>query len=206
MIEQDIKWVPVDGSSSELGYMQEAATMVEEWLAESPGSKDKPIDEILDPEYRGVFIFPDDGDGNPDFTQPPLAYVAQRAISPPNQVWNPNHFDSHLTTTPALHEISSLIVNPDWQGNGLGYKLINEYKDYLIEQFGDGIDLVAIAHQNGSSSVFEKAGFQPVHSLVFTQTVEIDTETLDRQQDLQRRITDGQLAGKVLMAYGASIN
>lgn len=204
MSEISTHWEPVSAESADVGQLQKAAALVEQWLAESEGTKDKPFEEILDPNYNGVFLFALTDEGGVDYESGPLAFVAERFISPAAQVWNPVHPDRHLKSVPELHEISSLIVNPSWQGQGIGGELIEQYKGYLLDLFGEQIDLVAIAHVNGSSSVFAKAGFSEVTSVWTEQTVDTDPGAMENAKNLQKRIADGQAAGKIIMAYSLS--
>jgi GNAT superfamily N-acetyltransferase len=203
MIEQDIKVESVTKESKEQAHMQAAAQLVETWLTESPGSKDKPINEILDPIYNGTFIFLRDVDGNPDYSSGPLAFISQRQIVPKHTVWNPKHYGIDVEEATALHEISSLVVSPDWQGKGLGTDLVTTFTEELLELYGD-ISLVAIAHP-GSAPLFEKAGFSEQTGMVFGQWVDPDA-VLPAEAEFNSRVQAGQMAGKVLMAYGASIN
>lgn len=200
MIEQDIKWVEVGANSADNPQMQKAALLIEEWLASSPGAKDKPVDEILDPEFKGVFWFleKESEDGwVADLELVPVAFVAQRALVYAYESWDPKVYSLDGNPT-ALREISSLIVNPDWQGQGIGSELIDAYTQYLLEQ-RPTTALVAVAHP-GSVPAFNRAGYNQVPLPDYGS---VDTFS---EQNLIDRVKAGEAAGKVLMAHGASIN
>jgi len=132
MLNHGIELTTVSDRSAELANVRQAAEEVVGWLADSPDAADKPMDEILDPQFLGMFAF-SKGEA--------IAYVAQRQIEP------------------LLREIGSLVVKPNWRRKGFGTRLLDTYAYDLQTNTFPGSALVAVVHA-GSQPVFEAVGFE----------------------------------------------
>lgn len=137
---------PVTEQSVQYLWLQKAAQTVEDWLTDSESSADKPWQEILDPELAGIFVFATEG--NPWGIQPmePVAYISQQEIAHAKE------------DKPAIHEITSVVVNPNLRGKGIGTALVADYAMDLQEFQFKQPTLVALASEE-SFKLFDKAKF-----------------------------------------------
>lgn len=129
-----IELQPVTGKSVVSKEQLVLADIVRSWLVDShPGTTEKPVDEILDPQFAGMFAYDADG--------VLVGYIAQRQI------------DENL------HEISSLVISPGQRGHHIGTELLETYAQDLQTNLFPGTKLVAVVHP-GSLGVFVRNGFE----------------------------------------------
>jgi len=203
--ETDLVYEFVEPAMAQQWQYQQAAEQIAEWLATSPGTLDKPVDEILDESNGGMLVFLADEDGEPNWQVGPVAYVAQRKINDQaTVVWPDSVFDGK--TVPPIYEVSSFIVGPEFRGRHIGSATLNKY---LQEGFGSAPDkslTVALANGN-STALFLANGFVVQTQLPPQATLGLidSPEQYAAFKALQQRVAAAQTCGKVLVGAYKSV-